>query len=232
MAGYSPFHFKRLPKDGRLAVKVFQVNAQYVQSSDRFPKNDEALWFVGKNTFYFLVKRPWLLHRSVGGLHCIHWASTNLLVCLGGQHHICITSYDIMCTYDIYVYIYIHIMFFIIITIIITVFTTIMLLLLVCFICLYLLFLYLYIHTLSLYIHILCVYIYIDTSNVSRLETSQSSPRPFFSRRVSRWSNRISGVMLRRRARRAGHVVDVGDTTTGCLWSVYIYIYIPSGYLT
>ena len=163
MAGYSPFHFKRLPKDGRLAVKVFQVNAQYVQSSDRFPKNDEALWFVGKNTFYFLVKRPWLLHRSVGGLHCIHWASANLLVCLGGQHHICITSYDILCTYDIYVYIYIHIMFFIIITIIITVFTTIMLLLLVCFICLYLLFLYLYIHTLSLYIYIYCVYIYIET---------------------------------------------------------------------
>ena len=27
---------------------------------------------------------------------------------------------------------------------------------------------------------IIFVYIYIDTSNVSRLETSQSSPRPFF----------------------------------------------------
>ena len=163
MAGYSPFHFKRLPKDGRLAVKVFQVNAQYVQSSDRFPKNDEALWFVGKNTFYFLVKRPWLLHRSVGGLHCIHWASTNLLVCLGGQHHICITSYDIMCTYDIYVYIYIYtynvlyyyyyyyycVYYYYVITI-----SLFYLFILIIFVSIYT-------HSLSIYIHILCVYIYI-----------------------------------------------------------------------
>ena len=162
---------------------------------------------------------------QLGGCIAFIEHRANLLVWLGGQHHICITSYDIMCTYDIYVYIYTYNVLYYYYYYYYRVYYYYVITISLFYLFILIIFVSIYTHSLSIYIHILCVYIYIDTSNVSRLETSQSSPRPFFSRRVSRWSNRISGVMLRRRARRAGHVVDVGDTTTGCLWSVYIYIY-------
>ena len=127
-------------------------------------------------------------------------------------------------------------MFFIIITIIITVFTTIMLLLLVCFICLYLLFLYLYIHTLSLYIYTYTVYIYIyiyrhiqciQARNLPIIPTAFFFQESFEVIQQNLWSD-------------AAKASAASWSCRGCwrynnwmfMECVYIYIYIPSGYLT